>query len=303
MPCVNHTNKAAAWKCRQCGTEYCDNCVKKISIKQTFTCVCPKCGEMCEVYKVSTGKEKSELGDETSRSLMSVFDAFVVPFRKGGPLVLLFGTFLLVGADFLIKFGCMLGFAGIFAKFMVYSYVMRVIADAASGEKVLPFWEFDDIWNDVVGPGFRMIFLGVVALLPAAGCFMGFAITRNPVLIIPGIIFAVAGIFVFPMMLLIASVTESFSTAISPPRVITAIFRVFLPYLLVFVLCAAAIGIQITINAIVSGLAVHLAFAKQSFILALIAPGITNLFAFYCWLVTGQMLGTLYYCEEEKLWG
>ncbi|MCK4947613.1 MAG: hypothetical protein KAQ99_04070 [Candidatus Aureabacteria bacterium] len=216
MPCVNHPNKAAAWKCRQCGTEYCDNCVKKISIKQTFTCVCPKCGEMCEVYKGSPGNEKSELGDETSRSLTQVFDAFVVPFRKGGLLVLLFGTFLLVGADFLIKFGCMLGFAGIFAKFMVYSYVMRVIADAASGEKVLPFWTFDDIWNDVVGPGFRMIFLAVVALLPAAACLMGFAVTKNPVLMI---------------------------------------------------------------------------------------PGITNLFAFYCWLVTGQMLGTLYYCEEEKLWG
>ncbi len=303
MPCVNHTNKAAAWKCRQCGTEYCDNCVKKISVKRTFTCVCPKCGGMCEVYTVRSRKEESESGDETSRSLMRVFDAFVVPFRKGGPVVLLFGTFLLVGADFLIKFGCFLGFAGIFAKFMIYSYVMRVIADAASGEKVLPFWTFDDIWNDVIGPGFRMTFLGVVALLPAAVFFMSFAITKNPVLMIPGIIFAVIGIFVFPMMLLITSVTESFSTAVSPPRVITAIFRVFLPYLLVFVLCSVAIGIQITINAIVSGLALHLAFAKQSFVLTLIAPGITNLFAFYCWLVTGQMLGTLYYCEEEKLWG
>ncbi|MBN2190051.1 MAG: DUF4013 domain-containing protein [Candidatus Aureabacteria bacterium] len=310
MPCVNHSNKGTAWKCERCGSEWCDDCIKRIKVKAATACVCPKCGQMC-LPCGRTKTDDTEKSDVPSKSLSRIFEAFLAPFRGAGILVLIFGTFLLIGADFLLKFGCIFLIVGVLVYFMVYSYVMQVISSVAAGGNRLPFWSFEDMWSDAVEPGFRFVGIIFAAYFPSLLVFIVCGrsfLAQTPTLLavlgfIPGIVLALLGTFCLPMMLLIGAVTENIFQAVNPLKVIAAIFRSFLAYMIVFIVFLCSLAAQVLMGFVMNVTASFLAVHKGSVTLVFFMPVIINFISFYFLVVTGYMLGVLYYCEEERLIG
>jgi len=49
--CKNHPDSETTWRCTECGSEFCESCVKPVESYFTKTAVCPECKGRCEDFK------------------------------------------------------------------------------------------------------------------------------------------------------------------------------------------------------------------------------------------------------------
>jgi hypothetical protein len=83
--CKNHPESETTWRCTECDSEFCDNCVKPVESYFTKTAICPECKGRCEDFKAeaekASQKEKEEFVKERNTTLAySLFSLFAMAF-------------------------------------------------------------------------------------------------------------------------------------------------------------------------------------------------------------------------------
>ena len=164
--------------------------------------------------------------------------AFVYPFKKSGIWLLIIGTVVFSGLELLSAVARTfmgLGISIIIVGYL-FAYMQKIIAHSAQGDDEMPdFPDFGEWWSDIFLPFLLFVGAIVVCMLPTIAVL--FLMTGNESMIWALIPAAAIGIFYFPMALLAVAVTDNF-LALSPHVVLPSIVRVFVPYLVTFLLLA-----------------------------------------------------------------
>jgi hypothetical protein len=171
--------------------------------------------------------------------------AFVYPFRGNGIWMLGIGTVVFSGMEVLSNLTrTILGFmVSVGITGYLFAYMQRIISHSAQGDEEMPdFPDFSDWWSDIVRP--FLIFMAAILMSSVPTLIAAYYIGKDESfmpLIYPAL--ALTALY-FPMALLAVGITDSF-VAVSPHVVVPSIVRVFVPYLLTFLLLAFLFGIRI----------------------------------------------------------
>lgn len=83
--CKNHPTIETTWMCVECGSEFCDNCVKPVEHYYVRTAICPKCKGRCEDFKAEAEnlRQSQEEAKKNKRKAIiryAVFSLLAIPF-------------------------------------------------------------------------------------------------------------------------------------------------------------------------------------------------------------------------------
>ena len=223
--------------------------------------------------------------------------AFVYPFKKSGIILLTIGSLLFLVLQLISRVGSLFGLGmTVIATGYLFAYMQKIIAHSAQGEDEMPdFPDISDIWSDIVLP--FLLFAGTifVSFLPVIVAFSLRAKYPDTSFLIwlPLAATALAA-FYWPMALLAVAVTDNF-LALSPHVVLPSIVRVFLPYLVTFVLLSVLFGLRVA-GGIVEDLVPLQQFVLKSLIT--VAMGFISL---YLLTVEMRLLGVLFRAYRARL--
>ena len=186
--------------------------------------------------------------DEGPSFYRQIPGTFAYPFKQNGRILLFLGTICLTVMDTLttsrvgplaIVFGFVLRLA--FTGYM-FAFMQSIIQHTAQGEDAMPdFPEFSSWWSDIMLPFLFFVATMVVSFVPAI--VAPHLIPGTELDGIAQLAMLVIGAFYFPMALLAVAMTDNF-VALSPHVVLPSIVRVFIPYIVTFLLLASLIGIR-----------------------------------------------------------
>jgi hypothetical protein len=221
-----------------------------------------------------------------------ILGAFAYPFKKHGGILLFLGTIFLAIVDggTSLKIGPLGAMFAMMFRIMftgyIFAFMQSVIQHTAQGEDAMPdFPEFSSWWSDIMLPFLLFVATLLVSFLPV------FLIPRfmpdHDTKVISIFVTAGFGAFYFPMALLAVSITDNF-IAVSPHVVLRSIARVFVPYLVTFLVLAALIGVRYG-----AGLGFS-AVPNQLFVLKLFLALIMSFISLYLLTVEMRLLGLLF---------
>ena len=214
---------------------------------------------------------------------------FVYPFKGSGLYIIIAGSIAFFIADALARH---LSFSYLIVlrfviQFLILgylsAYILKIVGASAKGEEVPPdFPDVRDFYDDIAMPLFLII--GTFAFCFALA-FVFYLIMDRLAL---SIIALVCGIFYFPMALTLVACNESLA-ALNPFLVLRTAFKIPLQYVAAVVFFFLAIGIN----------AAATIFLKPG--IPVIGGLVSWFMLLYCMLAAMNVLGTMYYCSEEKL--
>ena len=211
------------------------------------------------------------------------------------------GTVVFTVLGFLSGFR-MLGRGGIFSLMVtvfstgyLFAYMQKIIAGSAQGEDEMPdFPDFSDWWSDIIQP--FLLFGGtvLVSLLPVFIAAYLAAQSESEMMklaFFPALAF---GAFYMPMALLAVAVTNNF-LGLSPHVVVPSILRVFLPYLVTFVILA------LLVTARFAGGAAAGAVPYEQVPLKLAVTWMMGFISLYLLTVEMRLLGLMFRAYRSRL--
>lgn len=301
-PCARHPATAAQYICPKCRTHSCDACVKSHESVNKRTVFCPICGTkalpVAEFAQVQGAKQVRE-DMSFNQQLKGVFK---YPFGKGGLAMLIIGTILFFGLDFLITWGWkmrfimlkVIAYVGIMALFSagyLCAYLQKILHATAQGEDDVPGWpDFGQWWDDIVAP-FLLAVSAFVMSFGTAFAYMGFHVGNDSemslTILFP--LFAL-GFLYFPMALLAAAMSNNW-LAVNPFVVMPAITRLNLQYVL-----ACAVFFALVLARFLSEALLHAVLPVP-----VLPTLITSFIALYFLAVEVRLLGLLYYTNRKRL--
>lgn len=302
QPCSRHASKAAEYVCTKCGTRACGECVKKFDTTGKGKRFCPVCSNKCIPVEEWSKAQGARLLREAMTFRQRLPGVFKYPFGPGGIPLLVFGTILFIGLDFLVTWGWrvryvainVVSYVGIIALFSagyLSAYLQKVVHASAQGEDDVPGWpEFSNWWDDIVMPFLLALWAGVASFAPAFG-YMFYHLYADTemslTLLFP--LFAL-GFLYFPMALLAVAMSNSF-LAVNPLVVLPAITRLNLEYV-----AATVVFFALVLTRYLSETLLH------RFVPVPLLPTVVSGFlALYFLAAEMRLLGTMYYANRKRL--
>jgi hypothetical protein len=220
--------------------------------------------------------------------------AFVYPFKKSGIWLLIIGTVVFTGLELLSAVAGILGLViSVILAGYLFAYMQKIIAHSAQGDDEMPdFPDFGEWWSDIFLPFLLFVGAIVVCMLPTIA--VTFLMAGNESMIWTLIPAAAIGIFYFPMALLAVAVTDNF-LALSPHVVLPSIVRVFVPYLVTFLLLALLFTVRVG-----GGLAAELVPAEW-LPLKIMVTLVMGFVSLYLLTVEMRLLGLLFRSYRPQL--
>ena len=155
--CTQHPGARGRWMCQDCGNLSCDTCVLTSEVMRVTVRQCPLCRKAC-----------TELVP-TRRIIPFWQDMPAIlrfPFADGGWIAMLLCWVVGTGAV-VAGAGRPLSAARFIMTMSVYAYHLLLIRTASKGSRKIPnLGDIQDIWADLVWPGFRAAFVSVLVFLP-----------------------------------------------------------------------------------------------------------------------------------------
>jgi len=289
--CKFHPKSPARWYCSKCNRSFCDLCVASRNIGGAVKTECRTCAVECVPLEVKITKPV-EIG-----FLARLPGAILYPFRGTGILVLIVGTLVFAGLNFMS--------AGIFSILMkivalgyLFSYMQNIIFAAAAEEKEMP--ELPGM-DDMFGGFCRLA--GTV--LMSFGMAIGLLAARyfNVDVPIPAIfITGIFGVLYFPMAFLAVAMKDNVMAA-NPLVVVPSILRVPLQYFVTVIVFVSIFGVQQIGNLVAAG-SQSVTFSTPDMTVMFIAIAFQMIWSFisvYLLTVNSHILGLLYVTQKEKL--
>jgi len=308
---MKHAGRVAAWFCPECEAQLCESCVGKGAGLRA----CPFCGgrlrrpDQRDLRVQQAAQQEDRDARRTAHSVggtgaaAEFLSVTTYPFRGKGRWILLGGTLLYMLAG-IARFAPCLSWmvAGIITGYAM-SYLMKIIGTSAGGDDDPPDWpDFAHAFEGIVVPLYRGVACLVVSFLPLVAVyawsmyFYGSAPAPTVVRVL-----LVWGAVYMPMALLSVSLWESVAAA-GPQKVLPAIARVGVPYLLVAMLLA---GILVMYSLLSEGLtkALSMPTASNTVALLIVAGSVilASFSALYFLMVVGRTIGLLYHVYGKRL--
>jgi hypothetical protein len=212
--------------------------------------------------------------------------ALAYPFSLNGILVLVVGSVVYTGADFISRFSFLIS-AG--ATGYLFAYMQKIISSSAQGERELPDWpELGEWWGDILRPFFLLCWTCLCCFGPAWALYT-FGDRGNPLVMGGAMALLLGGGLYFPMALLVVGTTDNF-LGLHPLVVVPSILRVIGPYLVVCLILAVLLGVRIG-----GGV---LAISVRRWVWPAVVLEFVSL---YLLCVEMRILGLLYYTNRERL--
>ncbi len=227
--------------------------------------------------------------------------AFKFPILLKGLLMLIAATVFIGFARLASSYGAIGLGANLIIMGYVSAYMFEIVLTTANGENEPPdFPEFSGMWDSILRPFFLIVGTAFIYFAP-----LGLALVNSvwemftgsnlipfaDVLLHPlsVILFTGIGVACFPMAMLAVIMFNSI-VSVNPLIVFPAIFRIFLPYMVVCGLLAVAIGIEVLFRVV----------------LIVVVPDFIGIFlgqliSLYFVMVDMRLLGLLYRTHKEKL--
>ncbi|MBI2836781.1 MAG: zinc-ribbon domain-containing protein [Acidobacteria bacterium] len=155
IPCTNHPQWEAGYRCRKCGKSFCHHCVDVKQAGASRYMACRACNDIC------TPLDKSVNIAPFYTSLPLFFSA---PLKGWGPLMLLInGAMLWLSQSMLLMFVP----AGKYIfKAFVLAYLIWIVKSAARGRESVPDWPDVSDWMDLAKIGMRASAVTFISFLP-----------------------------------------------------------------------------------------------------------------------------------------
>jgi len=289
--CKFHPKSVARYQCQKCNRTFCELCVTTRSAGGVAKKMCRTCGVECVPLEV-------DFHPEQIKGFYARLPGTVVyPFKGSGILVLIVGTFVIAGLQF-ISSGLFSIVTKIIAYGYLFSYMQNIIHATAAEEMQMPEL-----------PGLDDVFAGFLRLagtvLAAFGVAIGLVVARVfdidvPVSLI--VIAVILGCVYFPMAFLAVAIKDN-PLAGNPLVVVPSILKVPVAYLVTVILFGAIFGISQVGNLIAAGMTA-VTFTTTSGSMLLMAIGFRLVWSFvsvYLLTVNMRILGLLYLTKKEDL--
>lgn len=278
--CENHGDVEADFKCCQCGTYFCPQCVDEKAFSSGIpTHLCRLCGGLCNSLAAYKKENLPATPKDFSKLLMG---AFTYPTREFGLVMCGVGAVVFSFLR-LLTIVPMVGLLIMFLLVGFYvNYMIRVINKSAMGETAPPDWPpFHGIWH-LVNFTFTFIAILITSFGPSilAAYYLGLV---HPL----ALVLYLLGIFLFPMNFMAVAMFKSVEV-LNPIFIIDSISKVWNEYLI-------ACGVMILIFIIrypayyIADMIPVLGWFGQEFIFL------------YFLMVNCHILGLIYWANEEKL--
>ena len=223
--------------------------------------------------------------------------AILYPFRGTGILVLIVGTLVFAGLNFMS--------AGIFSILMkivalgyLFSYMQNIIFATAAEEKEMPELPgMDDVFGGFCRLAGTVLMSFGMAIGLLAARFFGVDVPI-PAIFIAGIF----GVLYFPMAFLAVAMKDN-ALAANPLVVVPSILRIPLQYLVTVIAYVAIFGVQQIGNLVAAG-SQSVTFSTPDMTVMFIAIAFQMIWSFisvYLLTVNSHILGLLYVTQKEKL--
>ncbi len=289
--CKFHPKSPARWFCSKCNRSFCDLCVASHNIGGVVKTTCRTCAVECAPLEVKITRPV-EIG-----FFARLPGAIIYPFRGTGILVLIVGTLVFAGLNFMS--------AGLFSILMkivalgyLFSYMQNIIFAAAAEEKEMPELPgMDDLFG-----GFGRL-AGTV--LMSFGVAIGLLVARYFGVDVPMsaiIITGLLGCLYFPMAFLAVAMKDNVMAS-NPLVVVPSILRVPLQYFVTVIILVSIFGIQRIGNMLAAG-SEAVTFSTTDMTVMFIAIGFHIIWSFinvYLLTVNSHIMGLLYATQKEKL--
>lgn len=262
MPCINHNEIPANYQCLKCKKYFCKDCIKKKEFTGSHTfLICPECGQECQDLRELVRQYREDLP-------LSFWDEFpkifAYPICGDGLYILIGGAFvfgpILPLANMVLfgQLGTILWSMLITIWLYIAAYLLKVIRLVAFGHDTPPGWwpSMPDFHEHFFGDALFAIVAALICLgssyfyLKGSNMMAEILFSRlapylgpqfKPVIhlefkeLLIFSILLVTGYFIFPMCLILISITESI-VAFNPWLIIRAIGKVFREYFIVVIL-------------------------------------------------------------------
>ena len=289
--CKFHPKSLARYQCHKCNRTFCELCVTSRNAGGVVKKVCRTCGVECVPLQVDFRPEKAR------GFYARLPGVFVYPFKGSGILVLIAGTFVIAGLQFISA-----GLFSILTKIIAYGYLfsyMQNIIHATAAEEV----EMPEL------PGLDDVFAGFLRLagtvLTAFGLAIGLMAARFYEVDVPVSFIVIAVIFgciYFPMAFLAVAIKDN-PLAANPLIVVPSILKVPLAYLVTVILFGGIFGVSQVGNLIATGMKM-VTFTTTSGSMLLMAIGFRLAWSFisvYLLTINMRILGLLYLTRKGDL--
>jgi len=217
--------------------------------------------------------------------------AFAYPFTPGGLGLLAVGAVLfslVEGSYYFLRYAMMMGLVAMLILTVcsvgyLFSFMQGIILATINNEDRVPGWpEISNLFDDLVRPFFRFVFL-VIACLGPGGFLMVWA---SPTLGMPVLLL---GAYCMPMCLLTVAVADGLS-GLNPVIVFSSIAKVPGAYFMVCVLFVVVLGIR-------SGSS----YLLGQFHIPIVTTLVFNFITLSGWAITMRTLGLFYRKYKTRL--
>jgi len=228
----------------------------------------------------------------TSREDKSFFkklpSAFIYPFKSGGLTLLIIGM-IFFGVLKILSFMPLGGWIfGVVGGGYLTAYLFKIVNTSALGRDEMPDWpDFTNFSQDILGPLLRMALTVIISFGPAiALALLGF-FKGQRYLFISAIICGIGGVFYYPLA--IVSTALSMNIHLNPFKMLIAIFKIFIPYMVACIILGLIFGINYFFIKILNNIFPILGLLVNAFL------------SFYITIVEMRILGILYYTNSDRL--
>ncbi len=265
--CRHHPATNSRWHCDDCQLSFCDRCVYTPGNQARPGCL--HCAEPLE-FEATQG--------DAVPFWSRLHDFFAYPFQAG-PIALL-GLAIVISV--VLSPGLIAALAGIFIVLLQIKYGFNVIAAMSEGEFQAP-----SLPATITEPGYSVVLKQFAMLAVMFMTTAAVSVKLSPALGIP------LGIFYFlvlPMSTIVLATQHSLRAALNPAILVTLIYRIGWPYLLVYLYLLMMFSCSVTFG--------QLAFEYAGMEAAQV---ITSVSGYYFALVMYSLMGYMVYQYRHRL--
>lgn len=301
-PCDKHANKAALYICKNCRSEFCPECVRSRKGNAGTKHYCPICSGRCEdIGAFELNIAEQSVARERSRNLfLCLGEVFRYPFRASGIVLMVGGSLLMGGYQFMMAWASRVGPFGIGAiilftfLFVGYftAYLHKIVLASANGDQELPDWpDFSSLWDDIALPALHFIGVWLISFGPVQYYVFRHGMEANPWV---WIALLLVGLIYFPMACLSVTMFNTLLAA-NPLTVFASMFKVLQNYYLASFIFWGAFLTSFALDVVLAMLPTNL-LAVRLVLWAISVP-----ISVYLFVIEARVLGLIYYGNSDKL--
>jgi len=290
--CKSHPKTPGRYFCSHCQKYFCELCVMSRTTGGTPHKTCRHCGTECTPVQVNIARRSAAKG-----FFARIPGVFVYPFRGTGLMVLIAGTLVFAGLQFMgMGWGILIK---ILAIGYLFSYMQSIIHSTAAEDQDMPeLPAFDGLF----GAFFTLV--GTISFCFALPIALGVAKFYYEVDIPTSALVAtlILSALYFPMAFLAVAMKDTVMAA-NPLVVIPSILKVPLEYFVAAILLAGVFGLRAMGDFVVE-IAKGAGYFTEDMTLLLVTFGIRAFWSFasvYLLTIGMRILGLLYLTKKDKL--